>query len=295
MIKSRTVFLCGLLLLCGQPVKAQTASVQATEAVSDELVESVVVQAARRERLLTYIKSVSTLSSDGQISRRSNRLCPLVAGAPAEVNTYVTARLREVGREVGVQFEQKMCQPNLLVLFSREPEAMLRQARERRKINFEPASPIQIQRFLDDRRPVRWWHSVVFIPALGAFALDGDIEGAGQSVRAGGSNIVSATRSVIRGSLIVVDASQTDGVEIGALADYLTLVALSDIKPDVDLSGYASILNLFSTAASDDDASSRLTAMDMAYLRGVYGARDTSYGMNQIGKVATIMDQELGR
>lgn len=289
------LFLIGLVLLCVQPVSAQTPSAPATEAVSDGAVESVVVEAARRKRLLTYVRSVSTLSSDGQISRRPNRLCPFVAGAPAEVNTYVTARMREVGQEVGVQFERNACQPNLLVLFSREPEAMLRQARKRRKINFEPASPTQVQRFLDDTRPVRWWHSVVAIPALGAFALDGSIEGAGQVVRAGGSRIVPATRSVIRGSLIVVDARQTNGVKIGTLADYLTFVALTDIKPGADLSGYASILNLFSTAASDGEANSRLTAMDLAYLRGVYGARDTSYGMNQMGKVATIMDQELGR
>lgn len=279
-----------LLLSFTAPAMAQTAP-----PAIENSVDSVLVRATQHKRLLTYVQAVSAFSSDGQVARRPDRLCPLVAGAPVEVNAYVRSRIRQVGEQVGVAFAEKTCEPNLLVLFSREPETMLRKARKLRKINFQPGSVISIQKFLSDPRTVRWWHSIVSVPGLGAISSPGDINGLGDEVRTENTRIVPPTRSVIRGSLVVVDASQTDGIEVGALADYVVFTALANIKPDADLAGYSSILNLFSSEAKTDSASHRLTATDLAYLHGVYQARDTAYGMNQVGRIARLMGDELDR
>jgi len=278
----------GAVMFSGVPVKAQT-----TGADPQATVDSVTVRATNRKNLLEFVRAASALSSDGQISRRPTRLCPLVSGAPVEVNTYVASRIREVGAQVGVQFEKKSCSPNLLVLFSREPQVMLQQARDRHKIHFEPATPVQIQRFMVNTRPVRWWNSVVVIPSWGSASVVGDPDAAPE-IRSPGSRIKQPTRSAIRGSLIVVDASQVDGVEVVAIADYIALVSLTDIKPQADLAGYSSILNLFAQGSSGD-AAKRLTAFDLAYLRGVYSVRDDASGMTQIGRIATAMASDLER
>ncbi|WP_425995664.1 hypothetical protein [Caulobacter sp. DWR1-3-2b1] len=205
----------------------------------------------------------------------------------------MTARIREVGAQVGVQFEKKACRPNLLVLFSREPQVMLQKARDRRKIYFEPATPVQIQRFMANTRPVRWWNSVVVIPSWGSASVVGDPDAA-LEIKSPGSRIEQPTRSAIRGSLIVVDASQADGVEVGAISDYIALVSLTDVKQEADLTGYNSILNLFAPGSSGDLAK-RLTAFDLAYLRGIYSVRDDGSGLTQIGRIATAMASDLER
>ena len=92
----------------------------------------------------------------------------------------------------------------------------------------------------------------------------------------------------------MVDASQVDGVEVGAITDYIALVSLTDIKPEADLTGYNSILNLF-TQGLPGSAAKRLTAFDLAYLRGVYSVRDDGSGLTQIGRIATAMAGELER
>jgi hypothetical protein len=287
----------GLALACAQSAIAQSSQPLPPTASSLEeqaAIDAVTVRAASRKRLLNYVKAVSALSSDGQVARRPNRLCPYVVGASTEVNTYVTSRLRQVGETVGVEFETKACQPNLMVLFSGEPEIMLKRAHRAHKINFSPASPTQINRFLDNPRPIRWWHSIVVVPAVATSPIAGAIDGP-ELIRMENTRMLPTTRSVIRGSLVVVDAAQANGVEIGALADYIALAALTDMKPEAEMPGQDTILNLFAPGANRDSTARRLTAMDMAYLRGVYKARDSSYGLNQVGKIATLMAQELER
>ena len=292
--------LFGAVVLTGAPpVLAQTAPSQALSPTAPVLesqpaVDAVTVRAANRKRLLNYVKDVAALSSDGQVSRRPNRLCPYVVGAPTEVNTYVSSRLRQVGEMVGVKFETKACQPNLLVLFSNEPETMLRRARKMHRISFSPASPSEIDRFLDSTRPVRWWHSVVATPAIATSPLAGAIDGPAM-IRMENTRMIPSTRSVIRGSLIVVDTSQASGVEVGALADYIAFTALTDVKLGAEVPDQDTILNLFVPGATRDNTARRLTPMDVAYLRGVYKTRDTASGMGQMGKIATVMAEELER
>lgn len=288
------VALSGAPSATAQPGPARVSPPQAPLLAGQAAIDPVTVRAANRKRLLNYVKAASALSSDGQVARRPNRLCPYVVGATAEVNTYVTSRLRQVGEAVGVKFETKACQPNLLVLFSSEPETMLRKAHRLYKISFSPASPTQIERFLHNSRPIRWWHSVVVVPGTATPSLEGAIDGP-EIIRMENTRMVPATRSVIRGSLIVVDAAQTTGVEVAAIADYVALAALTDMKPNAEMPGQDTILNLFTPGATRETTARRLTPMDMAYLRGVYRTRDTSYGMNQIGKIATVMAEELER
>lgn len=276
-----------LSLICAGPAFSQTPP-QPTAAE----VNAVVVKAANRQRLLDFVKNTTALSPDGRVARRAARLCPLVAGAPAEVNTYVAARIRQVGSTVGVNVEQTACRPNLLVLFSREPEAMLEAARRRGKISFRPMSAIRTDRFKSSAQPVRWLHNVVEVGAAGALAETDDLNGPPE-VRERGSRLTSDLRSSIRNSIIVIDAKATDGVEVGALADYATFVALADVQSAAGAPNNASILNLFNGEKPGEGQ--RLTPLDMAYLQGVYKVRTDISGLNQMGAVATIMADELER
>ena len=276
-----------LVLVCAEPAFSQTLPEPTTAEIN-----AVIAKAANRQRLLDFVKNTTALSPDGRVARREARLCPLVAGAPVEVNTYVASRIRQVGATVGVNFEQRACRPNLLVLFSREPEAMLEAARRRGKVSLRQVSAIRADRFKSSAQPVRWLHNVVEVGAAGVLAGTDDLNGAPE-VRERGSRLSSALRSSIRNSVIVIDAKATDGVEVGALADYATFMALTDVQSAAGAPSNASILNLFSV--EKPSAGQRLTPLDMAYLRGIYQVRTDISGLNQMGAVATIMADELER
>jgi hypothetical protein len=284
-------FLIGALLVA-QPALAQTPEPTPGVAAAADI-DPVTIRAANRQRVLDYARDVSALRGD-QISRRPLRLCPLVAGAPADVNTYVAARLRQVGQSVLIAFETKACRPNLLVLFSREPDLMLKQARARYKISFAGAQLPAIERFIADSRPVRWWHMVVPTSNLGPVATMGDAFGP-EELRSSGSRIVSPTRNLIGASVVVIDARQVHGVEIAALADYVAMVSLADIDSSAVLPGQASILNLFADSAPAGKVARRMTPIDLAYLRALYSVRPDLKGFNQLSQMASLMAEELER
>jgi nitrogen fixation/metabolism regulation signal transduction histidine kinase len=89
---------------------------------------------------------------------------------------------------------------------------------------------------------------VAIVPAVGKTVSANSVVANGVE-----SRLSNPTRSVVRGSVIVVDAN---------------------------LSGHQSILNLFAEGGRSAD---RLTPLD------------TAYGMNQAGKIATVMAEELER
>lgn len=249
--------------------------------------DPVVVTAINRERTMNYVRAATELSA-GRISRRGPRLCPIVAGAGRDADRYVRSRLRQVAEDVGVKFEAKACYPNLMILFSREPEVMLDQARQRGKIRHDAVSPPRIERFKANTRPVRWLSYTGEVPAYG------DISSGDTNIpayRSTDSHIIQAVASQLNYSLVVIDARKTDGIEIGALADYVSLVALADIRPDATQPGQASILNLF----VEPGGPKRLTANDWAYLRALYKLKIYRVTPDQLGALAAGMATELAR
>lgn len=249
--------------------------------------DPVVVKAANRARTLSYVRAATELSA-GMVSRRGPKLCPVVSGAGRDVDRYVRSRLRQVADDVGVKFESKACYPNLLILFSREPEVMLDQARRHGKIRYDTISVPRVDRFKANTQPVRWLSYTGEIPAHGDIS---SVDQGIQTMRAQDSHIIQTVASQVNYSLVVVDARKTDGVEVGALADYLSLVALADIRADATQPDQASILNLF----AEPGGPKRMTASDRAYLRALYKLKTDRTAPDQLAALASGMATELER
>ncbi len=79
--------------------------------------------------------------------------------------------------------------------------------------------------------------------------------------------------------IIVIDASKTGHTTVGALADYVAMVALAQINPEAETGNAPTILNLFSEDASLRPAA--LTSWDIAYLRGLYASADNPRSTRQ--------------
>ena len=66
-------------------------------------------------------------------------VCPLVRGASAEVNAYVAARLHQVARQAGASYAKRACEPNVVVLFSAEPDQLIQAATKAKRFNYRGA------------------------------------------------------------------------------------------------------------------------------------------------------------
>jgi len=187
---------------------------------------------------------------ESEVSRRPDYLtggarqgiCPLVKGASAEVNAYVSARLRQVANDVGARYANSRCEPNMVVLFSSEPQQLVDEASRKGRFNYRGVTPQKADAFKSSAQPVRWMHGTA-TPGM------------------------KTKDARPYNSLVVVDASKTAGMKVSALADYVTMVSLADVQnraaPD------NSIMNLF----DDGAAPQAMTDADRAYLRTVYRSR----------------------
>jgi hypothetical protein len=77
--------------------------------------------------------------------------------------------------------------------------------------------------------------------------------------------LASPTNSVISHVIVIVDLGRVNGVNLGALSDYVALVALTPAEPGRGPEG-ASVLDLFAGGSPPGS----LTEADRTYLQRVY-------------------------
>ncbi len=183
-------------------------------------------------------------SGNGPTGGARQGVCPLVRGASAEVNNYVAARMHQVAKDVGAQYARGDCEPNVVVLFSSEPDQLLNEAARNKRINYSGVTAQGAQQFRTSTQPVRWMHG---------------------SATPG----ISTRDARPYNSLVVVDANKVADVKVSALADYVAMVSLADVRTRAAPAD-STILNLFDDAKAAPQA---MTEADRAYLRAVYRAR----------------------
>jgi len=87
-----------------------------------------------------------------------------------------------------------------------------------------------------------------------------------------GSKIPMRRISAIANVLIVADLKEVGGHEIGPVADYITMLALSEPVSLDSCNELPSILDLMSNGCGSRAKPDKLTDSDMAYLEALYAA-----------------------
>jgi len=217
-------------------------------------VEGVTVQAPGKpldDRVREFVGGALGHRLDGSIVRWREPVCPLVSGLPRPMGEAVLVRLSEVARRVEAPLAGPDCRPNLYVVVNRQPRALLERWRRRDTHLFGEASPGAVRRIIDTDRPVRAWHNWRY--------EEPGLPRASRLVR----NAVRNTTSAI----VVIDARRLDGVTVAQLADYVAMVGLVEMQPDVETRQAATILALFE---EDREPPPGLTRWDEALLYGAY-------------------------
>jgi len=209
-------------------------------------------------------------------ARWRSQVCTGVTGLNGANAQYIVDRVSGRAEELGLRIGQPGCTANLLIVFSTDPNGQAQAiARERT----DPASLTgrsgvsdgmsAFSDFTNSTRPVRWWRVTRTMTENGEMA-DRNLRW-GEAPRVNvpeRGRLASATFDAFSHVIVVVDLNQVNGLRLGALADYVAMVALSPVGADEHRDG--SILGLFSDHGAGRASADGLTSTDMAYLREVY-------------------------
>lgn len=239
------------------------------------------------------------------LMRWNGPICPLVVGLAAAQGEYILKRISQVAHDAGAQVGGKKCDPNLYVAVTATPDKVLKDWVKRDPHIDTRSGPEPLRRFLSSTQPIRVWYDSAGAcagstpnPQTEAAAQLNGVSSSGVAVPggnrggspAGSLGAVSCDDTLdthltfgdvqsITSVLIVADATKLTHVSLGQLAEYVSLVGLIDIRPDMADTGAPTILGLF----SDPKPVDALTPWDRALLYALYHTpQSTSLQMNDM-------------
>ncbi|WP_051651190.1 hypothetical protein [Brevundimonas bacteroides] len=281
---------------------AQAQDVGAQEPVA-QLPEVVVEGRSVEEQADVFIDEVAAPPRGATVARWNERVCVGAVGLPETTARYLIDRVSAVAMSVELEPGEPGCDPTVIIVATLDGGAVAQGLVERRRNVLAPGNAIQsrsrreLAEFATVDRPVRWWHiSTAVDPDSGRSVVrrpaddttNASIEQLIQSaIRGSNSLITASTRQHLRRAVIIIDFDEIgDDIDFDQLADYVAFVALAQVDPEADTSGFSTILNLF-----DDPTTPGLTAWDSAYLWGLYNSDDTARGNS--GREAALRREML--
>ena len=301
------------------------ASVLAASAQVTAPPESVTVTAAKsRATVEKFAKAFTSPTKLAEkIARWESGICPVTVGQPPALASLVTDRVRDIAVSVGAPVNaDASCRPNIQIVFTTTPQALLDDVRAHDPVYLGYAeTSSQREKLATVTRPVQAWYATETIDMDGMRTVDSARQvGTGITVKnigasampfssgvnrdpiylpnatyakVTGNHINNVVRSGFNHVLIVVDSSKLAGRKFNPLADYIAMLALTQLSSPDACQELPSIVNML--AAGCDQAMEGMTVTDLAYLRGLYKMDADKNLVSQQNEIADRMQQALGR
>ena len=267
--------------------------------------ESITVTASKPsdETIRSYVeKRIAPTRVVGRLARWQKNICPQTIGLGDKYAKYVTLRIRDVAAAVGASVDPDLaCKPNVEVMFTTTPQALLDNVRQKAPILLGYHDNLgQADRLAKVTRPIQGWYTTESMDMDGSRSVDtgrcgaertitvgapgtssGDMQGDMQTgvplqmtlpcaviVHSTGFHAHDGLSSGLFNVLIVAEPAKLYDYEVGALADYIAMLALSQPPSQENCQELPSISNLLAQGCAA--AASHITDGDLAYLRGLY-------------------------
>ena len=213
------------------------AAEQAADSHTTQSMSQVTIEAQRRSlerRVHTFVYDITDrIDSIDSLGRWDSPICPMVAGLTLEQGEGMLTRLSQIVAAAGARLAPEKCEPNFHVVFTSEPELLLKKWRARHRHMFGPVPPRDgegsIERFIHSERPLRVWYNTELAdyystPAHTAdFDLGNDFGGAPTINVWTNSHVTWTAKLMLRSVIIVVDTKRVQGYTVGQIADYARL------------------------------------------------------------------------
>jgi hypothetical protein len=219
----------------------------------------------------------------GQLSRWRIGICPPVTvGLSQRFNDFISARILAVAASVGapVQAREKCSRRNVYIVFTTEPtkalDALVKQ--DPRLLGFHYQA--QTKDLETISRPIQGWYVTSSRGIKGDESIDEAepllpletrlLDQGKHPAGLPGSRLTSYVSSAIVNVIIVADANKIIGRAIGAVADYLAVLALTQAFRSEQCGTLPSITDLMLPDCSASEKLMGVTAGDLAFLRALY-------------------------
>ncbi|MGC1459494.1 MAG: hypothetical protein WA825_14555 [Steroidobacteraceae bacterium] len=266
-----------VLVLLVAFVASATVSVEATAQALQEITVT-----AKRLNLApivrNFVNQIALLANGEGLARWDTPMCPTVIGLPQQEDEFILGRISEIARAAGVRVAGESCGPNLFVVVTADPKGLLEQWNDHNDTRlgifngatwrYDPNGAPQsvVEPFINTPRAARVWYFTGASDTWGQLA-----------VVAGPKDNSHIQLNIVYGFFrvfVIVDQARLNGLTIGQFADYVSMVGLTQIKPDAHLGDTPTILKLFD--ADPQAASAGLTDWDQAFLKSVYATDQQS-------------------
>ena len=236
----------------------------------------IVVEGRVEERVNAFIDEVAAAPPGRRLARWDRSICVGAANMRASFAQALIDHVSRVALETGLDIGEPGCSADVLIVASDEASTLAAELIDDNPLGFRPARGATdlgseaLETFQTTDAPVRWWH--VSLPVSVdtgevAIRLAGEPDTPTLRVR-DASRLRSNIREDLARVIIILDIPKLQGVSLRALGDYVSMVALAQIDPAGDVSGYDSVLNLFAGGTADG-----MTSWDRDYLTSLYAAR----------------------
>ena len=287
--------------------------------------ESVTVTGSRRE-FHDFSRTLATpTKATGKIARWERRICPIVVGQNPHYAAFIAQHLKYVALAAGAPVNtEASCTPNIDIVFTTTPQDLLNTvSRDDQHYLGYFSSVAEKSALATVTRPIQAWYATESTDIRGRRHLDtgrsivggtsvqnfngltgpmGDTAASAGSALTDmapffyttGNHTSDGVHTGFSHVLIVIDSSKLAGQDIVPLADYISMLALSQINaPDACLN-LPSIVNTM--ARSCDHSAEALTMFDLAYLQALYqitADRNIRAQRSEIGDLMTDRLEKL--
>ena len=278
--------------LMGQTAPAQTTPSHDPTTVVPDVEVNAQRQSAYEAARRFADQAVETPPGRG-LARWDGKVCVGVVNMRPDAAQPLIDRISDRLEELDIGYGEPGCEPNIVIIAAADGAATARAMVASRPAAFDTGisgtnlTDRALRAFQDSQAPVRWWRLTMPVDAdTGAVTVRLPGQEASQRAVRSPSRLRSQDKNVFVRTFVIVDVSKTAGVDPVALGDYLAMVSLAQIEADVDVSGYTSILNLF----SDPEGTHGMSDWDLNYLHALYAAELTEGNASrQVGSVAAAM------
>jgi len=285
--------------------------------------EDVTVTATKsREVLGKFTKAFATPSKlTGKIARWERHVCPVVVGQNSHFTAFIAQRVKYIALAAGAPVDtEASCKPNIEIVFTSTPQDLIDNVRKNDPDYLGYAeSNAQIKALTTVTRPIQAWYTTETVDLIGMRRIDSGrrlgngiamssfdpgSDGGGSSTttidmldatyaRSNGNRIDNGVHSSFNHILIVIDSTKLSGQKIVPLADYISMLALTQLNSLDACQELPSIVNIL--AANCGHVADGMTLFVLAYLQGLYKMSADRSLMMQRNEIADAMADMLAK
>lgn len=289
-------------------------------AMAQPRVESVTVTGTRSRAVMDqYIQNFAAPTRlAGKLARWHDGVCPQVVGIKPDYAGFIARRIREVAAQVGAPLGADGCRTNIQVVFTTTPQALIDNVYAHQPEYLGYANDATARRRLATvTRPLEAWYSTATRDLHGQVEVDGrktmgttmtwpppppsggpaigspitlEIPN-GRITQVTGGRLGDGLKSELAHVVILAEPARLGDFQIGALADYIAMLSLTQLASLDVCQPLPSIVNLLVQDCAARPAA--LTDTDTAYLKGLYAMGADRSARTQADQIGYFMQQHL--